>query len=75
MKKTLYRKINVHMRMEKIKVCETISGLPVYAISIQHKRNHKPDILTVGNAGTKSPNSPPPKTNKSVVFMARQHPG
>lgn len=60
--------------MEKIKVCETLSGLPVYVISIQHKINHKPEILS-GNNTTKSMNAPPLRQNKSVIFLARQHPG
>ena len=58
--------------MEKIKVCETLSGLPIYAISIQHKKNHslKPSQSTAFTA--KNNNQKP---NKSMIFMARQHPG
>lgn len=57
--------------MQKIKICETISGLPVYAILIQHKKS-----LNLCNK-LDSPNSinSNPKLNKSVVFMARQHSG
>lgn len=60
------------MKMEKVKVCETISGLPVYAVLIQHKKN-----ITMANKfeSLNSMNSNPPKVNKSVVFMARQHSG
>ena len=75
LKKTLYRKINVHMKMEKIKVCETISGLPVYAIYIHHKKNQKIDT---SNINPSSPGRTSPqqiKQNKSVIFMARQHSG
>lgn len=63
------------MKMEKIKICETLSGLPVYAISIQHKKNYKPEII---GSLTQSTNSTSPlkiKMNKSVVFLSRQHPG
>lgn len=62
------------MKMEKIKISETLSGLPIYVISIQHKRNHKPEALTTStNKSLNTSNLKP--NNKSVVFIARQHSG
>lgn len=37
----IYRRISCSMRIERIKICETISGFPVYAYSIVHKKNKK----------------------------------
>lgn len=60
--------------MEKIKVCEALSGLPIYALHIFHKKNPRQESIT--NFSPLSPsrrNSN--KTNKSIVILGRQHSG
>lgn len=64
------------MKMEKIKVCETLSGQPVSVIHIFHKKLQKTELLAANNNMSPSRNGQSiPKTNRSVIFMARQHPG
>lgn len=57
-KKVLYRKINIHMKMERIKICESLSGLPIVCYIIQHKKmykleNHSSSFLTKKNSNIK----------------------
>lgn len=67
MKKILHRKISSVMKIDKIKVCDTLSGLPVYSLLIRHKKAVRNELSFKPQAQTKQ--------NKTMVIMSRQHPG
>lgn len=58
------------LKIDKIKIAETLSGFSVNIYSISHRRSHsKKNLTSFQSLEGISSNIP------SLVFLARQHPG
>ena len=76
--KITHRKLSNSLTIEKTKICETLSGLPVYAYRIHPKKCisslhnlHRSNFNMLENKVRKNESSNP----KGIVLLARQHPG
>jgi len=76
--KITQKKLSNSLIVEKTKICETLSGLPVYAYRIHPKKSilslhnlHRSHLNILDNKLHKNDSLHP----KGIVFLARQHPG
>lgn len=73
--KITQKKMSNSLMIEKVKICETLSCLPLYAYHIFPKKNvyslHNLHRSNLSVFERKSAKTDP----KGIVFLARQHPG
>lgn len=71
----MFKRLAHALRIEKVKIGETLSGNPLYAFSIKCKKTAKRPSLSPDYKCDRPSALLPVSSLHSVVFLARQHPG